>query len=190
MLTEDFIHELEAPAAPRYTEEQYFVMEEAADYKHEFYDGAITAVPGASEPHEDRSMALTLLIGNHVKGKPCKVFKSDMKLRVEHRGKVIHYYPDVMVVCETSPEEDIFKTRPRLIIEVLSRDEKKDLIEKYFVYQSIESLEEYAVVSQTPERPEVHVFRRSNDWATEVHSDGTVTLNSIGLSFEVADLYQ
>jgi len=97
-----------------------------------------------------------------------------------------------MVACQPTDNARYFREQPVLLGEVLSEDENKDLVEKYFAYQRITSLEEYIVLSQNPAQPEVQIFRRSEGWDdVETHRDSAAqfTLRSVGLTLTLSDLY-
>lgn len=175
------------------TEDEYLATEPERLERHEYIDGQIRAMAGASDSHEGVSLLLTALIFNHLRGKPCRVFKGDMKLRVKQRAqarKVVFYYPDIMVVCDPSDSDANFKTQPKLIVEVLSNDKGRDLIEKLAVYREIDTLDEYFVISQHSQRPEVTLFRRRTDFEPEILQEGGFTMESIGLSLTVKELYE
>lgn len=175
-----------------FTEEEYMDFEFGHELRHEYFDGVVRAMGGASDKHEGVAGGLFAQLWLHLKGKPCRVYKSDMKLRIQSRkkaGKLVYYYPDIMVVCDPSDSEENYKTRPKLVIEVLSQDKGKDLIEKLAIYRELDSLEEYVVVGQNPSRPEVYLFRRSADFEPEILHEGEFSLESIGLKVSVPDLY-
>lgn len=173
------------------TVQDYLEGEAQAEERHEFRDGILTAMAGASRRHERVSMNLSSRIFGHLRGMPCEVFKSDMKLRLEIYGRMFFLYPDIMVSCDPFDEDAQFLTTPKLIIEVLSENEVRDRVEKFLMYQRIPSLEEYAVISQWPDRPEVTIFRRASGWEPgETHPSGEVKFESIGLSVSVESLYR
>ena len=117
------------------------------------------------------------------------VFKDGMKLRLQAMGRDVFYYPTSWSRV-TRPTATVTPGKPQLLIEVLSENENKDLIEKFFAYQRLASLEEYVVVSPDPIRFEVRIFRRTEGWEPgETHHDGEFTLRSIGLTLRVRDLY-
>lgn len=189
---------LEACAAARalentfLTEEEYLKTEPERTERHEYIDGQIRAMAGASDSHEGVSSLLHFLIFGHLRGKPCRVYKGDMKLRVQQRTqarKVIFYYPDIMVVCDPTDDESLYKTKPKVIVEVLSHDKGRDLIEKLAVYREIDTLEEYFVVSQHAQRPEVTAFRRRTGFESEILQDGAFSMESIELDLTVKELY-
>ena len=174
------------------TEEEYLATEPERLERHEFIDGQIRGMAGASDSHEGVSLLLASKLLLHLRGKQCRVYKGDMKLRVQQitqARKVVIYYPDVMVVCDPTDNGSDFKTKPRLIIEVLSNDKGRDLIEKLAVYREIETLEEYFVISQHKQRPEITAFRRSTGFEPEILLDGAFTVESIGLPLTVKELY-
>lgn len=176
-----------------FTEEEYLDYELEHELRHEYFDGVIRAMGGASDKHEGVAMQLALFLMMHLKGKPCRVYKSDMKLRIQSRkkaGKLVYYYPDLMVVRDPADYEEDHKTRPKIVIEVLSRDKGKDLVEKLAIYKEIETLEEYVVVGQSAEQPEVYLFRRRTAFEPELLHEGEFTLESIGLTVSIADLYK
>lgn len=147
----------------------------------------------ASDNHEGVANHLNNLIYTHLRGKPCRVYKGDMKLRIQQRKqakKTTFYYPDIMVVCDPSVNDPIFKTNPKLIVEVLSTDKSRDLIEKLSVYCEIDTLEERFVISENASRPEVTAFRRRTDFEAEIIQEGDFEMESIALPLTVKELYQ
>ena len=119
------------------TKKEYLATEPARTERHEYIDGQIRAMAAASDSHEGVAGLLFALIFAHLRGKPCRVYKGDMKLRVQQRTqarKVIFYYPDIKVVCDPTDNESLYKTKPKVIVEVLSHDKGRDLIEKLAVY--------------------------------------------------------
>lgn len=181
-----------AEAVPYISEEEYLDGEVRSEVRHEYYDGRVMAMAGASDSHELVSGNFFFHLTGHLRGKGCRVYKSDMKVRLFLRGKPLFYYPDVMVACDPNEPHPLYRERPRLIVEVLSDDENKDLVEKLLAYQRIESLEEYVVASPQADAPVVHIFRRAEGWEPGETHTGTETefeLRSIGLRLRVADLF-
>ena len=182
--------QLATDSPPFLTVEEYLEGEQHSEVRHEYFDGRAFAMAGASDTHELIAMNLATALHVHLKGKPCQVFKDGMKLRLHVLSKELFYYPDIMVACDPTDAHRFFREKPRLILEVLSEDENKDLVEKYFAYQRIPSLEEYVVVSQDKARPEVRIFRRAEGWEPgETHHQGEFTLRSFSLTLKVGDVY-
>ena len=127
------------------TPEEYLETEEKSPIKHEYIDGKILAMLGANDTHVTIVGNLLTLICKHVRGLGCRIYMSDIKVRIESINRF--YYPDVMVTCDdrdlTSPT---YKQFPCLIVEVLSDStEAFDRGDKFADYQQLESLQEYVL---------------------------------------------
>ena len=144
--------------------EAFLAWEDAQSEKHEFVDGTVFAMVGARRVHVTVAGNCFALLKAHLRGGPCRVFISDMKLLVAAADAV--FYPDVMVTCH--PEDaraDAFMQHPRVLIEVLSEATAAyDRGEKFGAYRLLPDLQEYALVD--PAHRTVEVFRRTDggDW--------------------------
>lgn len=161
------------------TEEEYLAFEEKSDIRHEYVDGHIFAMTGASDAHNVICLNLGAFIHGHLRGGPCLAYMNDMKVRIESGKR--YYYPDIMVSCEAFAPKGVHKSKPVLIVEILSQSTKQtDLREKLVAYQNIPSLMEYVVVYQ--DRQQLQAYRRidNNNWELEVLIRGdTLTLSSL-----------
>jgi Uma2 family endonuclease len=173
-----------------FSADEYLRWEEQQEEKHEYIDGQVYAMAGASENHVDITTNLTVILSNHLRGKDCKLFPSDMRLNIA--SKKIYYYPDLLVTCD---ERDRFnkkqKNYPCLIIEVLSEStESKDRGVKFANYQTIQSLQEYVLISQWEQR--VEVFRRSEKfWVLQTYTVGElIEFQSINLQIPIDAIYE
>ena len=140
--------------------DEYLALERDAERRHEYLDGELVAMTGASRAHNLLATRIARLLGNHLEGSPCRVFQSDMKVQVERANRF--YYPDVMVRCEPlgAEADDYYESAPRLIVEVLSpKTAAIDDGEKRVNYQTLESLEEYLLFD--PNTHEAVIYRRS-----------------------------
>ena len=172
------------------TVEEYLEGEKISEIRHEYVAGQVYAMAGASKNHERVSLNLASDLLKHTRGGPCEVFKSDMKVFVNVLRNEAFYYPDIVVGCDPDDNDTHFLNSPKLIIEVLSADEKRDRVEKFLIYQAIESLEEYAIVSQNPKRPEISIYRKAEGWTPgHTHTEGEFTLATIDYTGKVEDLY-
>ncbi|MEQ1620265.1 MAG: Uma2 family endonuclease [Methylococcales bacterium] len=165
--------------------EDYLHGEVLAEYKHEYIDGEVFAMAGASENHNLLSGNLFSEFKIQLKTKPCKTFMSDMKVNVEGS----FFYPDVMVVCQEDNANDYYKTSPLIIVEVLSDSTRRfDKTHKLSAYQQIPSLEEYVLIEQN--FCEIQVFRRQNHWQSAYYYLGdTITFASLNVTVSVEDIY-
>lgn len=146
------------------TEEDYLQYELAARVKHEYLDGQIYAMAGASENHNLITGNLFFHLRNATRGKPCQVFSSEMKLRIQDSRA--YYYPDVMLVCQRSPyDDDYYKHAPCLIAEVLSDStQATDQREKLLNYQRLTSLHYYLMVDSRKKRVAYFVRNAQGEW--------------------------
>ncbi len=85
-------------------EADYLRREEAASSKHELVGGEIYAMAGASERHNRISGNIFFHLRTATRGKACRAFMADMKLRLA--ASTTYYYPDAMLVCDTDDHGD------------------------------------------------------------------------------------
>ena len=170
------------------SEENYLEDEKVSDVKHEYFDGAIFAMAGASVSHQRIISNLVISIGSHLRNTPCEVFSSDIKVRAD-KGKK-YFYPDVLVSCDNEDGSSHFVEAPRIIVEVLSNSTRKfDKNLKRACYQTIPSLEEYVLIEQ--DRVEIEVFRKAQSWqSTFYFIDDDITFESVDLTLPVLEIYQ
>ena len=169
--------------------DDYLEGELISDIKHEYINGEVFAMAGARRAHNVISMTLANLLYNHLRGTPCQVFNSDMKVGVLTATDDIFYYPDVQVSCEKNGN-DHYNAEPKLIIEVLSDStERKDRVEKFYTYRKLASLEEYVLVAQDSLR--IEIYRRRNGWDLELLGENdSFQFESVELNLTVADVYR
>ena len=176
---------------PKITLAEYLSGEEIAPVRHEFVKGAIYAMAGATETHNRISLNIGSFLDDQLQSGPCRPFVSDMKLRIRQKSDDSVYYPDVFVTCDPTDDDPLSKEKPDTIFEVLSNStEAVDRREKYFAYTDIDSLNTYVLVNQ--QKHEVTVFRRENDWASEIITDpeALLTLPSLNLDIPLPRIYR
>ncbi|MFT5469261.1 MAG: Uma2 family endonuclease [Verrucomicrobiales bacterium] len=170
--------------------EEYLDGEEESEIRHEYANGEVRAMAGATEEHELVVLAIAAELRSHLKGKPCKVTASNLKLKIELNHADLFYYPDAMVWGDSDDNERLYKTRPKVLVEVMSRY-KTDHLEKLFVYQQIGSLEEYLIVDQDFSDPKAWIYRRATNWDQElIKPGGLIELPSIGFSIALDGLFE
>jgi Uma2 family endonuclease len=175
------------------TPEEYLEIERKAKHKSEYHNGEMFAMSGASRRHSRVGFQLNVLIGEHLRNRPCEGYTSDMRVLVESTG--LYTYPDLTVACgEPRFQDDTFDTllNPTLIAEILSpTTEDFDRGKKSHWYRSVPSLQEYLLLAQ--DAPEATLYRRQADgmWSVVDFTgmDAAVELVSIGYSLHLCDLY-
>ena len=171
----------------RITVDEYLDGEERGDVRHEYVDGVIYAMVGASVRHNLITGGLFSLLYRQLRGSSCYVFQSDMKVRVDQA----FYYPDIVVTCGDLDPGARYLSDPVLIAEVLSPStEAKDRLEKMVSYQSLPSLKEYLLVAQ--DKVLVEILRRiDTGWQIETCSYGDrLNLESVGVDAPVEAIYE
>lgn len=186
---------MSAPATTsRLTEIEYLAFERASVDKHEYWDGDVFAMAGASFAHNHLVGNLARVLGNLVIDGPCIVLTSDMKVRVPLR-KGGYVYPDLSVVCG-QPEfvDDVADviSNPKVVVEVLSDStERFDRGEKFVGYRSLPSLADYLLVAQDQARVEHYTRGADGTWVLRELGPG-MQLRLTGISGEIAidDIYR
>ncbi len=182
-----------AAAHTHLTPEEYLAFERKATTKHEYLNGQIVAMSGASFAHNFLTMNTANQLYNQLIGGECQVATSDMRVKVTQIDS--YFYPDVVVVCgEPRAEDDTFDTllNPTVVVEVLSPStETYDRGEKFEHYQQIASLKEYVLISQDKIRVE-HYHRQETGWMqTEFRGlEDVLSLLSIGCELRLQDVYR
>ncbi|HEX8231344.1 MAG TPA: Uma2 family endonuclease [Chloroflexia bacterium] len=180
---------------PYYSPEQYLALERKAQSRSEYVNGGIYAMSGASREHNLISLNIAGELRAQLRGQPCEVYISDMRVKVSATG--MYTYPDVVAVCSEPVFEDAqvdTLTNPTVIVEVLSPStEGYDRGEKFAHYRRLESLQEYVLVAQDKVRVEhfVRLDDTSGQWVlTEISEPGgTLHLTSIGCELSLRDIY-
>ena len=181
----------QVPSAP-VTYAEYLAAEVKSDVRHEYLNGAVWAMTGGTTEHGALAAAFMRELGEALRGKPCRVYSSDVRVRVLATG--LATYPDISVVCgrlETAPDDPDAIVNPVVLVEVLSdTTEGYDRGAKAAHYRRIPSLREYVLVSQR--EPLVEVQRRAEGgrWELlEARAGEAIELGSLGVSLAVSAVY-
>ncbi len=184
-----------AVAALRYiTEDEYLSLEETAELKHEYLAGRIFDMAGGSAEHALVSANVIAELRRAAGEGPCRVFSSDLRIRVQSSG--LNTYPDVSVVCgalQLTERKPKACTNPAVLVEVLSESTQEyDRGEKWRHYQTIESLQDYLLVWQ--DRPRVERYSRLPDggWRYELAEglEAQVTVLALEGKISLAQVYR
>ncbi len=169
--------------------EQYLAAERGSATKHEYLDGEMWAMAGATDRHVTITTNLVAALRPLVRGGPCRLYSADMQV---YPTAEAYFYPDIMICCdERDREHQLAKFYPTLIIEVLSPGtERVDRGKKARAYRRNETLAEYVFVAT--DRPWVEVYRReSGFWVIhESGPDDVVTLTSLRATLEFSAIYE
>ncbi|MDM8545609.1 Uma2 family endonuclease [Candidatus Venteria ishoeyi] len=171
----------------------YLASERKAKERHEFVDGIIYAMSGASEAHNLITANITSELHFQMKCRPCKTYSSDMRVKIDTAG---HYvYPDVIALCDKAKLEDAHGDtllNPAVIFEVLSEStETYDRGRKFSLYRELGSVREYLLVAQDKQHIEHYRRQADGQWLLRVldEADGKINLESLDCTLEMVDIY-
>jgi len=166
--------------------QDYLEGELLSQIKHEYINGQVYVMAGASSSHNRIVSNLGRELGNHLRQTPCEPFTSDMKVQVSSD----YFYPDVLVACHHKSNDYGVTDSPVLIVEVLSKATRKnDHTLKRLAYQQLDSLQEYVVIEQ--DVVDIEICRRNRHWQSEHYFLGDeVYFESIDLRLAVATIYE
>ncbi len=175
------------------TEEEYLAFERAAQEKHEYYKGEIFAMSGASFKHNVLQINIVTLLSNHLKGKNCRPFGSDLRIHIPSNS--FYTYPDVIIVCD-EPEfaDKEFDTllNPSVIIEILSPSTANyDRGAKFDLYREIESLQEYILIDSNSMHFVHYIKNPDATWTlSETRKPGDdFFITSVDFKVQLAEVY-
>lgn len=177
------------------TIEEYLEWEDASDTKHEYYQGEIFAMAGASLEHN-------IICGNtygelysKLKGKKCRPYIGDLRIAV--KANSLYTYPDISVICgEIEKTDDKFDTatNPTVIIEVLSESTKDyDRGSKFKLYRDIPQLKDYILIDAIGNVMVEHFTKNENEiWELREYDDLSqkFPIPSIDVTLQLSDIYE
>ena len=171
--------------------EEYLAGELVSPVKHEYLGGVVYAMAGARNVHNLIAGNVLGFLHARLRGKACRPFNSDTKVRVRLPTQVRFYYPDVSVVCRPNPQSDSFQDEPAVLCEVISEGTRRiDEGEKKDAYLTIPSLSVYVLVEQ--KIPAAVVFRRTEQgFIREVYEGlgAVIPLSEIETALPLAEVY-
>jgi Uma2 family endonuclease len=186
-------HEVSTNPKVRITPEEYLALERKAEIKSEYIDGEMFAMSGAQREHNTIMVNLATELGVQLMDRPCEVYVADMRTKVSKTG--LYTYPDAVVVCGEPEFEDAqldTLINPQIIIEILSKStESYDRGKKFAHYRTLDSLQEYLLVSQTECRIERYARQDDGNWLYSETTDpgGSIELAAIACRLSMSRLY-
>lgn len=168
----------------------YLEFEKTSPVRHDYIAGQLFEIESLSPEHDRLAINIGSGLYDRLRDSHCQVFTAEMKLWIPTADVV--YYPDVMVVCEAEDSALDFKTRPCLIIEVLSSNTvATDRQEKFLAYQKIPTFQEYVLVAQ--DKMAIELYRKDTlgHWQRETLSKkDNLHLESLGLTLTLSEIYE
>jgi Uma2 family endonuclease len=184
---------MQAAAERRLSPQEYLALERRAETKSEFLDGEIFAMAGGMRRHSLIATNLSGELRTLLKSKPCQVFNSDMRLKIEATG--LYTYPDVQVGCgplhfEDAKEDTLLN--PKIVVEVRSDSSASwDRGKKFWHYRHLASMAEYVLVSQDSWLVEHYTRKPDGTWVLETWEDNRAMLSfrSIRCKVPLTEIY-
>jgi len=176
---------------PLLTEAAYLELEEGSPTKHEYVDGEVFALAGATQRHNDIATNILVQLALGAQGTDCRARGSDQRLRIQNGERVVFYYPDAQLVCDRSDADPNFVTRPCVIVEIESKSTADiDHREKLLAYRGLPSVKAYLIVSQDQRRVIRH-FRDEQGtwWRAEEIGSGSIPIPCTGGSLNLDAVY-
>jgi Uma2 family endonuclease len=174
--------------------DDWLAMERSAtDQRSEYVAGDVFAMAGGTEEHNLIVLNIGAELRNQLKGRPCRVYPSDMKVHIAAAD--LGAYPDVMVICGERRFHDERRdvvTNPTLIVEVLSDStEAYDRGDKFRHYRSLDSLQAYLLVAQTQIQAELFVRQPDGAWSLRSYqeAEASIPLSVIDAELSLAEVY-
>jgi Uma2 family endonuclease len=182
-----------AQPLPRLTEAEYLVIERAAEFKSEFFDGERFAIAGGTPQHSLIATNLAAEFRNRLKAGPCVPYHGDLRVKIEATGLLT--YPDLSVICgplQFAAGTDDTVVNPTVLVEVLSDStEAYDRGEKFEHFRQIPSLKDYLLVSQKEPRVELFTLQSDGHWRLSEAAglDASLELPSLRISLSLAEVF-
>lgn len=171
--------------------EDYLKLEDKSKIRHEFMDGEIFAMAGASRRHNLATSNISTELNLQLRKTDCEVYASDFRVKIRDGHNV---YPDVAVACGEIETEnnDATLLNPIVVFEVLSKStESRDRGNKAEDYFKLPSLQDYILVSQYRIRVEHFSREKNNIWTLKIYEDlaETVEIDSINCKILLEMIY-
>jgi Uma2 family endonuclease len=175
------------------TVEEYLAAEAASVQRHEYLDGEVFAMAGASPRHSVISVNLSSALNAQLRDSNSNVRNGDMRLRTSPTG--LYSYADVVISCAPERFDRDTLLNPIVIIEVLSETTGNyDRSLKFERYRQIPSFREYLVVAQDRVYVEHHVRSDSSEkiaWTMREFTslEDVISLESVGANLPCSAIY-
>jgi Uma2 family endonuclease len=176
------------------TPEEYLKNERLSSEKHEYRNGQIVAMAGASITHNRLVFNCAASLGPQLRGTACSGFNSDLRVRAP--GARSYFYPDMVIVCgEEEFDDDQFDTlvNPVALVEVLSPStESHDRGDKFAAFRTIESLRDYILISQDTMRVEHFARQDGGAWLLRAYEkpEDSFAFTGAPVTLRVAEVYE
>lgn len=173
--------------------EEYLEMENAADAKHEYFEGEVFARAQTKVSHNIIVGNLFATIGIKLKGRKCNPYNSDQRIHIP--ANTLFTYPDISIICGeliTLNNDDYNVLNPSGIIEILSRSARDyDRGGKFKLYRDIPTLKEYILVDSENVHIEIFRVNENQHWELEEYKElsESILIKAVEISIPLTEIY-
>lgn len=177
-----------------FSAEEYLLIDDHSDIKHELIDGTIYMMAGATVHHNMIQRNVSRALFGVLDDSDCVHFAGDMRVHVESYKNYV--YPDVVVYCgDIQLQPDVFDTltNPLVVVEITSKETASyDRGDKAAAYLQIATLRDYLIIAHDTVHTTHHYRSADGDWHLRetIGRDSTIALPAIGLTVALAELYR
>lgn len=167
--------------------DEFLAWEREQPERHEYVDGVIRMMTGASAGHVTIAMNLGSALREALRGTGCRPFGSDMKIIANGNVR----YPDISIACGPVDTRSDRLENPVVVIEIISPStEREDRGRKKFDYFATPSIRQYAIVEQDERRIDLYT-RTETAWLDQVITgDAALTLSAVGVDIPLDAIYE
>jgi len=171
--------------------EDYLALDAESDRRHEYLNGVVITMAGASPRHNVVVPNLVHLLKAALAGGPCLLFDAGQRVRNDVTSSYV--YPDVVVTCEApafTDERPRSLTNPLLIVEVLSkRTRGNDEGAKLSHYRRMPSVREILLVDSQASRAALYRRLEDAEWHLKDFVAGSIALSSVDATLPFEAIY-
>ncbi|WP_342597127.1 Uma2 family endonuclease [Cyanobacterium aponinum UTEX 3222] len=177
-----------------YSVEEYFELEETAEYKSEYHDGEIIPMTGGTTNHNKIAGNFYFNFKSAFRRQNYDIYINDVRLSIPHQRR--YTYPDIMIIKDKpiyEGDKQTTVTNPLIIIEVLSNStENYDKGEKFKSYRSIKSFQEYILIDQYSFSVEQFIKESEGEWKFKEYlgENQVLKLGKIDFELSFSDIYE
>ena len=169
---------------------EYLRREREAKTRHEYVDGVVCEMAGASLRHACLTKNLHGMLYRTLGKGPCENLDQDVKVWIDASRR--YYYPDATISCPPNfiDDDNGVIDNPTVVIEVLSPGTRNlDRGPKFADYRALPSLRDYVLVESEARRVEVFSLE-DGEWRGRTYPEGAARLPSLGIELGLDELYR
>jgi Uma2 family endonuclease len=170
---------------------EFIAWEAQQELRYEFDGFQLIAMAGGTAAHAAIQTNIAIAIGSRLRGKPGKIYGSDLKIEINTLVPEKCRYSDGFATCTAIPNDATTVREPVVIFEVLGQSTaSKDRITKNHEYQSIPTVQRYVMIEQ--DEIGATVFSRvEGDWIGHIMlADGILFMPEIGIDVPLVEFYE